>query len=182
MRFSLWIAACDGSREDKEAGDESHVRANGGHVSLVARYCPRCGGKSGHLVCPTREADEFRIDVPELYAKKMLELSIMTKRAEDAEADGDFHKREHSRMRVDVEIQVAENRKLRSDLARLTAALGLDTPYPLAEVLEQLTDAAEHLLGHHSCDTHGHEGIRDAMLSARRILGALKKEEKTDAE
>jgi hypothetical protein len=57
--------------------------------------------------------------------------------------------------------------------AFITRALALDTAYPVREVLEQLADAADHLLGTHSCDAHGYEGVGLARDSARRIVAVL---------
>jgi|SRR5208283_615451 len=51
---------------------------------------------------------------------------------------------------------------------QLYAALG--EPWPLYDVLTRLADAADHLLRDHDCDTHGHEGIKEASEAARRIL------------
>lgn len=46
--------------------------------------------------------------------------------------------------------------------AILKRVLALDTPWPLRDVLDKLRDATNHLLGYHSCDTHGHEGYQTA--------------------
>ncbi len=54
-------------------------------MSLVPRYCPRCGGKSGHLICPPQEADDCRIDISELFSQKQLDISLLTKRCEELE-------------------------------------------------------------------------------------------------
>lgn len=66
---------------------------------------------------------------------------------------------------------------IRDENARLREALdavqALDTPYPLREVLEQLADAADHLLGTHSCDAHGYEGVGLARDAARRMVAVL---------
>lgn len=63
-----------------------------------------------------------------------------------------------------------ENRELRSELVAICRS---DTPWPLHEVLARLVHAAEHLLRDHGCDTHGHEGIRDAAVAGRSILAGL---------
>ena len=52
--------------------------------------------------------------------------------------------------------------------AKLAAVQGLDTPWPLLEVLRRLSDAADHLLRDHDCDAHGYEGVglaRDAAMA-----------------
>lgn len=46
---------------------------------------------------------------------------------------------------------------------------GNDTPYPLADVLTRLADAADHLLKAHDCDAHGYEGVGYARDAARRM-------------
>lgn len=48
-----------------------------------------------------------------------------------------------------------------------------DSPYPLTEVLTQLADAADHLLGAHSCDAHGYEGVGFARDVARSIVTSI---------
>jgi hypothetical protein len=57
--------------------------------------------------------------------------------------------------------------------ARLYSIEGNDSPWPLKEVLQRLADAADHLLGEHSCDAHGYEGVGYARDAARRILLVL---------
>lgn len=56
---------------------------------------------------------------------------------------------------------------------RALAALRLDQPWSLHAVLTRLCDAADHLLHHHGCDTHGHEGIALARDAGREILATL---------
>ena len=64
-----------------------------------------------------------------------------------------------------------------STIERLTAerdaALGLRHAWPTMDVLTKLADATDHLLGHHGCDTHGHEEYRAAEVRAREIVAAL---------
>lgn len=72
---------------------------------------------------------------------------------------------------ADVVLQRDEARRERNALLGL---LGLQTPWPLADVLERLADAAEHLLGDHNCDDLGHEGKREAMLRGRVYVGAIR--------
>jgi hypothetical protein len=55
-------------------------------MSLVARYCSRCGGAGSHLICPQREADETRLDISEIFASKQLQISILTHDLEEAKA------------------------------------------------------------------------------------------------
>lgn len=47
------------------------------------------------------------------------------------------------------------------------------TPWPLHDVLAKLVEATDHLLGHHQCDTHGHEEYRAATIAGREILKAV---------
>lgn len=42
---------------------------------------------------------------------------------------------------------------------KLEEALGIDQAWPLSDVLLKLCEASDHLLKHHDCDSHGHEGI-----------------------
>ena len=44
------------------------------------------------------------------------------------------------------------------------------TPHPLWSILTTLADAADHLLGPHDCDGHGHEGIKYAAEAARALV------------
>lgn len=61
----------------------------------------------------------------------------------------------------------------RSAASRLALIEAKDTAYPLTEILRRLADAADHLLGDHSCDAHGYEGLGLARDAARRILAGL---------
>lgn len=91
------------------------------------------------------------------------------------EADEAFHKW-LAAANAGMLIRERRAEKAEAQVAALEAvaeAAGFSTPYPLTDVLEQLADAAQHLLDYHSCDTHGHEGIREAMIAARRIREAL---------
>jgi hypothetical protein len=47
---------------------------------------------------------------------------------------------------------------------------GLDTPWPLRDVLTKLIDATEHLLDDHDCDAHGHEEYRAAAKAGKGLL------------
>jgi hypothetical protein len=51
--------------------------------------------------------------------------------------------------------------------------LGMDTAWPLGDVLTRLADAADHLLGDHGCDSHGYEEVYAARDAARSIVAAL---------
>ncbi len=56
----------------------------------------------------------------------------------------------------------------------LREALGLDTPWPVTDILTKLADAADHLLREHGCDAHGWEGVHAARDAARQRLAALR--------
>lgn len=56
---------------------------------------------------------------------------------------------------------------------RAVATLNADTPWPLYDTLTRLVDAADHLHGAHSCDTHGWENARAAADSGRAILASM---------
>lgn len=64
---------------------------------------------------------------------------------------------------------------LRAEVARLRALLREDMPWPLRDVVARLADAADHLLCDHSCDAHGHEGVRICVVHARDWLAELAK-------
>jgi hypothetical protein len=46
---------------------------------------------------------------------------------------------------------------------------GMDTPWPLHDVLAKLIEATEHLLDQHNCDTHGHEEYRTAAIAGKDL-------------
>lgn len=50
---------------------------------------------------------------------------------------------------------------------------GMDTPWPLHDVLARLIEATEHLLHYHSCDMHGHEEWGAAVASGKTLLQAI---------
>jgi hypothetical protein len=63
---------------------------------------------------------------------------------------------------------------LRARLAARDALLGMDTKWPVHDLLRVLADAADHLLHDHDCDTHGWEvygGARDAARDLVRRAG-----------
>ena len=59
------------------------------------------------------------------------------------------------------------------ELDALHRILGMDTPYPLADVLRILSDAIDHLHHVHDCDHHGWEVVGGAARAARDILRRL---------
>lgn len=81
---------------------------------------------------------------------------------------------EHGRMTKPSLFQVRKRvAELDAKLAKLLAAIGMDGPWPLTSVLEQLADAADILLQELNYDGHGWEGIKYAADSARRIRAKL---------
>lgn len=62
----------------------------------------------------------------------------------------------------------------RAQIERLRAALSMDAPWPLPDVLEKLVEAVEHLLSAHSCDTHGYESYVVAIACGKAVLGNLR--------
>jgi hypothetical protein len=57
--------------------------------------------------------------------------------------------------------------------ARDARFLAWDDPWPTADVLAKLADAAEHLLDVHGCDAHGYEEIGITVRAAKDRLRAL---------
>ncbi|OHD26622.1 MAG: hypothetical protein A2Y38_15720 [Spirochaetes bacterium GWB1_59_5] len=54
------------------------------------------------------------------------------------------------------------------------AYLGDDQPWPLVDVLERLTRAAEHLLHDHCCDTHGWEEVATCIKYAQGYVAQIR--------
>lgn len=52
----------------------------------------------------------------------------------------------------------------------MSFAAGMDTPWPLHDVLAKLIEATDHLLDVHDCDTHGHEEFRTAAIAGKELL------------
>lgn len=57
---------------------------------------------------------------------------------------------------------------------RMAVLHGVAEPWPLADVLDQLVKAAEHLIHGHDCDRHGWELTEGAMLRAEAYAAALR--------
>ncbi len=53
-------------------------------------------------------------------------------------------------------------------------ALGMCSPWPVADVLDRLASAGEHLLADHACDAHGWEGVNVAVHEAREAAKRLR--------
>lgn len=51
--------------------------------------------------------------------------------------------------------------------------MGMDTPWPLHDVLAKLVQATEHLLNVHACDAHGHEEFGIAAQRGKQIHALL---------
>lgn len=62
-----------------------------------------------------------------------------------------------------------------------TVLLGMDTPWPLPDVLAKLIEATEHLLYVHNCDAHGHEEFRRARIVGQQYLQAMRAAPETAA-
>jgi len=71
----------------------------------------------------------------------------------------------------ELERDFAKVTKQRDELAGL---LGMDTPWPITDVLAKLSDAADHLLRDHACDQHGYEDVAAARDAARAALARIK--------
>lgn len=68
---------------------------------------------------------------------------------------------------------IEADRAERSTLARLRAALGGETAWPVTRVLAHLAEAADHMLGAHLCDSHGIRLVAEARDEARKIAAAV---------
>lgn len=53
------------------------------------------------------------------------------------------------------------------------AAMRMEHPWSLLDVLRVLCLAVDHLLGQHGCDDHGHEETKAARDAGREILEAI---------
>jgi hypothetical protein len=71
-------------------------------------------------------------------------------------------------------VEAREADRGREEVARLRAAFGMDSPWPLLDVLARLADAADHLHTDHNCDTHGWETVRAAAEHARVYVDRLR--------
>lgn len=71
------------------------------------------------------------------------------------------------------ENTLPDDTKTRDVLLDLVELMGLSTPWPLAEVLTKLCDAADHLLKDHDCDAHGWELVGSARAAGRAIVQRL---------
>lgn len=71
------------------------------------------------------------------------------------------------------ENTLPDDTKTRDVLLELVELMGLSTPWPLAEVLTKLCDAADHLLKDHDCDAHGWELVGSARDAGRAIVQRL---------
>lgn len=64
--------------------------------------------------------------------------------------------------------------ELTRDVIPQPPRVGMDTPWPLHDVLAKLIEATEHLLTVHDCDVHGHEEFRTAAEAGKRLLPETK--------
>ena len=67
-----------------------------------------------------------------------------------------------------LELALADMTRQRDEV------LAMDTPWPLEIVLDKLSEAVGHLLTHHGCDQHGHEGLRVAQTVGRAMAGRVR--------
>jgi hypothetical protein len=56
----------------------------------------------------------------------------------------------------------------------MNALFGMDQPWPLYDVVAKLIEATEHLLNDHSCDRHGYEEFRTAVIKGKEYLDKIK--------
>ncbi len=80
----------------------------------------------------------------------------------------------------ETKVLIAELDTANDENNRLREVLVGDSPFPLLICLEELADAADHLLDDHQCDKHGYELVAAAKAETRlhilRITQALKGE------
>lgn len=56
---------------------------------------------------------------------------------------------------------------------RLLSVIGMDSPWPLHDVIGKLVEATEHMLADHDCDCHGHEEFQIAARRGRELREAI---------
>ena len=108
------------------------------------------------------------------------EVARLTREREEAlkkYRESDDLRRDTARRRAEEQTE-AHGWKVRAHtaeaaLATLREAIGVSTPWPVADVLRRLADAADHLLSDHDCDAHGWEGVGIARDKAREYASAL---------
>jgi len=104
----------------------------------------------------------------------------------DAEAALDLLK-EFTRLRADndrmsheyamwlAELEGPTPQELLEKIKLYEDSLAMATPWPLPDVLEVLTNAADHLLLDHDCDQHGYERVAAARDAGKKILERFKR-------
>jgi len=74
----------------------------------------------------------------------------------------------HCSDRAFVEADWHRLERAEKRIAELEALFGMSDPWPMADMLVTLAQAAEHLLNHHDCDCHGWENHHAAAEWARK--------------
>lgn len=131
---------------------------------------------------PERDDEETRAERVERYVRDYSARDIAAMCVEIEEArpsrvlprmrrDLAAAKAEVARLLAALDAERARTREVAERVA--LDALGLDVPYPVLSCLEQLAEAAEHLLGDHGCDKLGHEGVKDCAKAAREHVARL---------
>lgn len=69
--------------------------------------------------------------------------------------------------------QVVADARGRGEAKGWEAAMRMEHPWSLLDVLRVLCLAVDHLLGQHGCDDHGHEETKAARDAGREILEAI---------
>jgi hypothetical protein len=145
-------------------------------VERTAESCPLCRLNPHSLTCmydPTNDPLD-----PSVPAELAGEAERMVK---TLEANPQLRAKVLDGLEGYYEAQTRTIDQLQSALARaegrvgeLEEALGLSTPWPVQEVLLQLSEAARVLLQEKGYDGHGWEMIRHAALAAHNIRRALR--------
>jgi hypothetical protein len=162
-----------------------------------------CTCASRESPCPCHGARSLRDALLSAMNREMLKalpsllsaaeaLPAMQRRAESAESDWQAAEKRLADLRVTLseyearmteevlqrqvtaELLAGEKETAEKRVAALEAALGLDTPWAILDVLSKSADALDHLLRYHDCDNHGHEEVICARAACRDIAASLR--------
>ncbi len=128
-----------------------------------------------------RRVDDVYIAMAEADSVALAAMTELAKerreRAEKAEASASASAVEvirgaaHARLAANALAAMTERaEKAEADAA---AIVGMDSPWPLRDVLVNLAKAVDHLLQDHACDAHGYESVVAARAEVARYVGMI---------